>query len=144
MRVENELWIHYGGANRSHCYVQDPERATAIGLAKLRLDGFISLDVGKGGGFGVTEPLLFEGSRLEINASADSGEIRVELLDGESGEVLPGFGKEEFEPFRGDSVAHEAIWRGSPGLDTDWPTCPAEVLSSQGQSVCVWIPGIGA
>ena len=117
VRVGDELWIYYGGANRSHYYVEDPERATAIGLAKLRLDGFVSLDADEDGGFVVTEPLLFEGSHLEINAGADGGEIRIELLDGESGKVIPGFSKEDYETFRGDSVAHEAVWRDSSGLD---------------------------
>jgi hypothetical protein len=118
VRVGDELWIYYGGANRSHYYVEDPERATSIGLAKLRLDGFVSLDASEAGGFVVTEPLTFEGNRLEINARADGGEIRIELWDGESGKVIPGFSKEAFEIFRGDSVAHEAVWRDSPGLDT--------------------------
>lgn len=114
VRVGDELWIYYSGANRSHFYVEDPERATAIGLAKLRLDGFVSLDAGEPGGFVLTKPFIFKGNSLEINAGADRGEIQIELLDAESGEVIPGFSKEEFATFRGDSVAHKAIWRDSP------------------------------
>ncbi len=126
VRVGDELWIYYGGSNMSHgddVHSLPPEeveargKGTAIGLAKLRLDGFVSLDADETGGFMITKPLTFEDSRLEINADADGGEIQIELLDGETDKVLPGFDKEVFETFRGDSVEHEAIWRDSPGPD---------------------------
>jgi len=126
VRVGDELWIYYGGKNLSHgerTPSLPPEEleargiGTAIGLAKLRLDGFVSLDAGEPEGSMVTKPFMFAGSRLEINAKADGGEIRIELLDGDSSRVISGFMKEAFESFQGDSVAHEAIWGDASGLD---------------------------
>ena len=49
-----------------------------IGLAKLRLDGFISVDAGGKEGVLLTEPFKFEGDKLVINADATGGEVAVE------------------------------------------------------------------
>jgi hypothetical protein len=74
------------------------------------------LDAGESGGFLETKTFTFEGERLEINARAERGEIRLEILDGESGRIIPGFSQDVFSPFRGDAVDHEATWPKSPGV----------------------------
>lgn len=137
VRVGDELWIYYGGSNLSHgddAYALPPEeveaqgKGSAIGLAKLRLDGFVSLDAGPDGGTLLTKPLTFEGDRLRINANAKGGEMRIELVDAETRKPLSGFVMEEFEPFEGDAVEAEVQGR--------W-RCASSLRSVAGRPVCL-------
>ncbi|MCH7685968.1 MAG: hypothetical protein IH899_04680 [Planctomycetes bacterium] len=73
----DELWIYY----RSTRLRRNQPKQYAVGLAKIRLDGFVSLDAGRTPGVVTTRPLSFSGKRLFINAEvAEGGSIRVELL----------------------------------------------------------------
>ncbi len=60
-----------------------------VGLATLRLDGFASLRAETAGTV-ATKPFTFSGQRLETNADAVGGSIRLEILDC-GGEPLEGF-----------------------------------------------------
>ena len=42
---------------------------------------------------------------------ADQGELRIRVSD-EKRKPLPGFGYGEGDPFKGDSTAHEVLWKG--------------------------------
>ena len=90
---------------------RDIPTTSGIGVATLRLDGFVSLDAGErpAGGVITTVPIQFRGSRLELNADSTWGEIRVEVLD-EAGEVVEGFGRMDCAPVSGDSVRHGVVW----------------------------------
>lgn len=91
-----------------------------IGLATLRVDGFVSLVAGKKQGTLETKPLRLTGRRLRINASVDpGGSIRAELLGARRGAVS-GYGADRCRPFRGDSLAGELAWEGKASL----PSCP--------------------
>jgi hypothetical protein len=99
----------------------DGQRAGfAIGLAKLRLDGFASLDNYDGdGGTVTTGPLIFEGKRLLINARAPqdaASEVTVEILD-HSGYPIEGYAMAECDPFQGDEIRYTVTWSGDPGVD---------------------------
>jgi hypothetical protein len=94
-------------------------RPRSVGLARLRLDGFISLDAGVLPGRVTTWPVVFEGSRLELNVDArrivrsesvDHG-VRVEITD-PLGHVVPGYGFEDCDPIREDNVRHRVTRRG--------------------------------
>jgi hypothetical protein len=61
----------------------------AIGLAKLRLDGYVSLDASYDGGSVTTVPVLPGGDSLHLNAAARWGDIVVEVL-GPDGEPVAG------------------------------------------------------
>lgn len=75
--VGDELWIYY----RSGRVRRGETRRYAIGLAKMRRDGFVSLDAGENPGVVTTRPLTSAGRRLFINAEvAETGSIRVGLL----------------------------------------------------------------
>jgi len=85
-----------------------------VGLARLRLDGWVSIDAGPDGGTLTTKPIVFEGSakRLVINARAlEGGSIVVEILD-EAGEPLPGYGKQNCYRFQHDALRHTVVWGG--------------------------------
>ena len=67
--VGDELWIYY----RSGKLRRDQKRRCDLGVAKLRRDGFVSLDAGSDPGTIVTRPLAFAGNRLFVNAEVSEG-----------------------------------------------------------------------
>jgi hypothetical protein len=89
IRVGDELWFYYSGRAYRHPVDgqgREPNKG-AIGLAKLRLDGFVSMDAGTEEGSLTTKPLRFSDAGLYVNANARGGELRVDVLD-ESGSLL--------------------------------------------------------
>ncbi len=111
IRVGDELWFYYSGRSTRHDEIPNDG---AIGLAKLRVDGFVSLDADETGIL-TTRPLKLEGAKLFLNADASGGEIRAELLN-RDGESLPKFTKDASTLFNGDSVQHQVQWQGNPKL----------------------------
>ena len=112
---DDELWFYYTGVKFRRLPPKwDPDHA-AICLAVLRRDGFVSLSDIKEGGWVITEPFLWEGEQLFVNAVADDGEVRVELLDVDS-EPLPGYCGEEAAVVREDSVRQQVVWPGHSGM----------------------------
>jgi len=115
IRVNNELWFYYSGVDRSQqhpMYTLDDgwkfkqgELQGGISAAKLRLDGFASLDADRQGGEVTTKPLTFDGEMILINAVSYHG-LAADILD-ETGRVIPGFSADDCIPIRGDSVRHE-------------------------------------
>ena len=88
------------------------------GVSIQRLDGFVSADVGPGGGWLRTPALKFAGEQLEINVDVSAmGELRVELQD-EQGRPLPGFGLAESDRVLVNDVAHVVKWKGKSDLST--------------------------
>lgn len=62
----------------------------STGLAKLRRDGFASMNAVDTTGTLVTETVTFEGKHLFVNVDAPEGSLKVEILD-ENGNVIEGF-----------------------------------------------------
>ena len=86
-----------------------------IGLAKLRLDGFVSIQAGSAEGSLTTRPFTFEGERLTINAAAPQGRVQVEIL-GSDGLPVKGFGKAECLMQRFDETRQVVRWSGKESL----------------------------
>ena len=61
----------------------------AMNLAKLRLDGFVSLD-SDGSGSILTKPFAVTAGNLRINADASRGEVKAKLIDAETEKPLAG------------------------------------------------------
>lgn len=121
--VGDELWFYYtgfksrippysrnpDGTPRDPATLSDEERAdladgwSAICLAVLRRDGFVSWDGGADEGWLLTRPFRFDGKELWVNLAADDGAARVEILD-EAGEGLAGYSGEQAGVVRGDGV----------------------------------------
>lgn len=81
--------------------------------ATLRLDGFVSVNAGYGGGEMVTPPFVFAGSKLELNmATSGVGSIRVEVQNAD-GKPFKDYGVEDSYELYGDDVAKVAKWHGS-------------------------------
>ncbi len=83
----DEHWIYYGGMPERH---YSRGRDLKIGLAKLRLDGFICLEAKDTPGTVVTKAFKLEGDKLEVNVDAKDGWVRIELLDANS-KAIGGF-----------------------------------------------------
>ena len=138
---DDEIWFYYNGFRCDHfCdslygnraadrlkadprwagtpWLHDHEwnsSSAAIGLAKLRLDGFAHLETGYVAGLVTTKPLVMIGRAIGINAAVDGGVTAVEVQN-EDGQPLEGFSIDDCDPFTGDSISHEVTWRGSGDL----------------------------
>src|SRR5262249_26019551 len=86
------------------------QRGGGLGLATLRLDGFASLDASYDGGRVTTRPFRTHGRQLRVNAKADCGRLRVEVLD-RSGQALAGFGRDDCREMQDDSVDEPMGWK---------------------------------
>lgn len=113
--VGDELWFYYTG------FAGDPTRTqrdaakngmyawASTGIARLRRDGFASMECGPSGGELTTRPIRFtRGDRLFINLQSEQGECRVLPLD-EKGNRIPGV--DASEPLRCDQTCAEVAWR---------------------------------
>lgn len=87
------------------------DTTSAMCLARLRRDGFVSLDADRDGGELVTEPLLVESDSLQLNLVVhDGGHARVEVLN-ENNEAVPGFGLDDSVPLHGDAIDQDVAWK---------------------------------
>ena len=110
--VGDEIRFYYTGIGSRHwaSYHGDPEPLpSGVGLATLRLDGFVSVE---GTGTLTTRALVFLGDTLEVNADAGGGAIRVEALDAD-GNAIGGFATDACAPLTSDSLRHVLTWNGS-------------------------------
>ena len=128
IQVGDEHWIYYGGTKSHHDWfitgvleeLDHPEAKDMskvgyhLGLAKMRLDGFVSLDTSPHReGILVTRPFFAEGNRLVVNARIEpGGYLDVEVTDA-AGNVLPGYSRMDCDTFDGDSVRHVVTWNGN-------------------------------
>ena len=112
-----EIWVYYNACRfRSWTWQHDESFApyfqdlNCVALAKVRLDGFVSLDADKKGTM-LTTPFVLDGG-VFVNANADGGELRAELVDVEDMRPLPGFSLADCDPVNGDDLARELTWGG--------------------------------
>jgi len=118
--VKDEIWFYYTGINAKNWWTwagdppkrlaNPPEPSKGIGLATLRLDGFVSVTAGAAEGTLTTKPLVFLGDTLVVNANAKGGSLTVAALDTQ-GKVIQGFGNADCLPLTTDSVRHVLKWR---------------------------------
>ena len=112
IRVGDELWFYYSGRSYRHPVTgqgREPNHG-AIGLGKLRLDGFVSMDAGPEEGTLTTKPISLSQPGVYVNADASRGSLSAEILDA-AGQPLPGFSKNDCAPFTGNSVHQPLRWR---------------------------------
>ena len=115
----DEIWTYYTAITTTHGGFV-PEKRITIGLAKWRLDGFVSLDAGEETGIVRTVPLNCEGNRLYVNAASES--LTAAVLDA-SGTPLSGYAHEDCETLQGDFVRHAVTWKRHTTLPDDRPLC---------------------
>ena len=120
-----EIWIYHNAHRfRGHHSIYSEEYADffndagAIYLAKLRLDGFVSLDAETEGTV-ITKQFTLNGEDLYVNADASGGELRAEVIDAETMQPLPGLSEGECAHLNGDHLRGKVIWQDSPRLISD-------------------------
>ncbi|MCY3778484.1 MAG: hypothetical protein OXH11_21115, partial [Candidatus Aminicenantes bacterium] len=82
-----------------------------MGVAFLRKEGYVSLEVSADAAEGVVEtrPLRYRGRHLFVNADGSRGAVRVELCD-VAGTPLAGFGRDRAVPLKTDGLNHLVRW----------------------------------
>jgi hypothetical protein len=108
---DDKIRIYYLGRTGRHwsSYHGDKTPTKGLGLATLRLDGFVSIDAAAAGTM-TTKKFVFIGDTLEVNANAAGGSIVVEALDAK-GKVIEGFSKKDCIAITTDSVRHVLKWK---------------------------------
>ena len=159
----DRILVYYYGTNS-----RSPEQAfdlgekatTAIGLATLPLDGFVSLDGAKGPvdyrpaptdiephSRMVTRSFGFSGERLYLNLqapprfnSAGPCEVRVEILTANH-ERIPGFSAADADALTTTGSAHVVSWNGNSQVGRfSGSSDPAAVLLQERQALLVPVP----
>jgi len=115
--VGDNVYLYWTGTNRPH----DIGGGTGVMYrGRLRMDGFISLSADRRLGALITRPFVLESDRILMNAATHGGEIVAELVEPDSHEIrgraVEGFSADEFDVFRGDSLAHRLSWNGRSDL----------------------------
>ena len=106
-----QIWVYYDtcrfrarrddvAEEHRHYFEED---LNAVALAKVRLDGFVSLDADRRGTL-LTRPFDLRGGRLFLNADASGGRIAAEVVDALTGDPLPGLSGADCVPMGGDSL----------------------------------------
>ena len=123
----NEIWIYYQGArfrgaseiypDKFHEYFND---FGALGLATLRLDGFVSL-YAKDAGELITKPFNVSNNILKINVDSILGNIKVAIIDAKTFDVLPKFSFDDCDDINKDNINLEVSWNGSTNIDYHKP-----------------------
>jgi len=111
--VGDELYFYVSG--RAGVRGSTTSGVCSTGLAVLRRDGFASMDASESGGTLTTRPVRFGGKYLFVNADADAGELRIEVLD-ENGKVVPAFSRANCIPVRADKTLQPVQWKGAKDL----------------------------
>jgi len=109
--VGDELWFYFSGRT-----LHKPESGIgSTGVARLRRDGFYSMDAGAQEGVLTTRPVRFAGNRLFVNVDNPSGQLLVEVLD-LSGAVIGSFSRANCIAVSANSTIQEIHWNGVTDL----------------------------
>jgi hypothetical protein len=85
---DGELLIYYGGKSGMVSVEKGDEPFQALCLARLRLDGFVSLDAGDSEGTVTTKPFKLPAGTLHMNVDATQGEILATMLDSDGQPII--------------------------------------------------------
>jgi hypothetical protein len=123
-----EIWFYYGVSDHTHGNY-DPGRDKFLGTitrARMRLDGFVSVDAEYTGGEFTTPLLLFSGNQLSLNTDTSAGgHVRVEIQNA-SAQPLAGFSADECDPINGNFIQKVVSWHGNSPLQA-WAGKPVRL-----------------
>ena len=111
----DEIYIYYGMVSGPHSGPKHPGQEIRrshpgmVGLARMRRDGWVSLDADAEGGRVITTPRPVSSNTLHVNVDAAGGELRASLVD-DQGHALPGCEGE----LTGDHTDGAVTWPGPP------------------------------
>ncbi|MHB0935148.1 MAG: hypothetical protein ACYDCO_00245 [Armatimonadota bacterium] len=114
----NELWFYYVGLKYRAMSIEDTLHrkyldSSAVCMARLRLDGFVSLKGGVEWGSVLTKPIEVTGDRLHLNVDSWRGKAQVEVLDAGSMQPLAGFTREDSLSVTLNSIDEPACWKAA-------------------------------
>jgi hypothetical protein len=116
LRVGDQLYIFYQGRQTLHWATAPFGHIGSVGLASLRVDGFVSLDAQCESGSVTTAPLLLEGRTLHLNACARPGCVTVEARD-LNDKPIEGFHFSDCITLTmSDRTDHAVVWRNNNQL----------------------------
>ena len=116
----DRIYLYYQGSPVRHdmtdagwlqWHARSQRPSNNMGVAFLRKEGYVSLEVKPDAAEGVVEtrPLRYRGRHLFVNADASKGAVQVELCD-ETGNPLSGFGRKRALPLTTDLTNHLIRW----------------------------------
>ena len=106
---DDRHYLYYCGMSERFGH-DDPRGAMGVGLATLRLDGFVCLQANEEPGTVVTKPFKLEGKKLQVNVDASRGDLSLEILDAD-GNRRQGFSGSRAPTYRGiDELRFEPTW----------------------------------
>ena len=103
------------GQTRANHVQKSREFQIVPAQVEFRTNGFASRRAGEQEGVLTTYPLVFQGSRLTVNAAATKGRVAVEVLD-EEGRPVAGYSREECLLQTFDSTQQKVSWIGGQNL----------------------------
>lgn len=106
IEYEDELRIYYNACNVSHNLTYGMH---SVGVARLPKERLVARTAGDELGAILTKPFIVEGDRLEINADARRGLIKVEAI-GPAGEPMDGFSVSEAAEIRRNGFSIPVEW----------------------------------
>ncbi|MBP5638095.1 MAG: hypothetical protein J6X55_01350 [Victivallales bacterium] len=116
--VGDELWFYYSAYGGAPEYTESSLRNGmygngAVGIAKLRRDGMVSLRATFPRAGIITRKLVFtKGTGLFVNANTSGSILSVECLD-ENNQPIEGFTRDDCLGFRGNSTCAEIRWKNA-------------------------------
>lgn len=112
---QDKHWVYYSGARERHD-AYPKSRECSIGLATLRLDGFVCLEAKEAPGTVTTKPFKLLGNALVVNVDAARGACRTEVLD-VAGRPIAGYTRDEAKQFKGvDELRLRPAWAQNKDL----------------------------
>ncbi len=116
--VNDSLYFYYGAwSGESPKSVSSLYAGGSTGLAKLRRDGFASLDADEKEGYLTTRPVVFNGKYLFVNIENLQGELRVEVLN-QKNQIIKQFSKENCIPVSANKTLQEIKWKNKSDLSS--------------------------
>jgi len=122
----DRLWLFYSATDLSHngrSHRPDEGRYPqgknwGKGLAQLRPDGWVSIEAESFAPGQLTTHRFRQedGGRISVNVDASAGELHYELLH-DTGAPITGYGLQDCDPIRTDTLSTQLSWNGKPG----WP-----------------------
>jgi hypothetical protein len=112
----NELWFYYVGLKYRCLSPTDTLQrkyldSSAVCMARLRIDGFVSLKGGIEWGSVLTGPLVVTGNQLHINTDSWRGTVLAEIIDAENGQPIAGFARSDSVPTTINSIDEAVSWK---------------------------------
>lgn len=120
--IGDEIFIYYNACRfRGHKEIYPAKfwpyfnAVSALALATLRLDGFVSLDSQARGEL-LTRPVTLDGDTLRINVDAARGRVRVAIVDADTLKPLEDHALEDCDAVTSDALRAAVTWRGQATL----------------------------